>query len=672
MNSIHSNEFSHNGFTLTEPEILEIICENHAPEIRPKFDVRSLFFITENIIKHSTHTSNILKNDEIKPQNFDNFISPLCALKLIGCEMSCKAVHENSAQTTTLGIFGKLTKYSWEAKAVLALAAFAMEYGNSWLLSQLYPQSDQLTTALAILNRVPLLLNSTANFKKQQGTVVELNKTINTTLQVIKCILKLDELSAHIDPNHASLKSAKKDVPINTYWSILTIVSCATEVFYLTRDEEKPQAVSILSHFVTKGINDILAKLKRQLTICQKEIDEPEIYWKLLKHVAHAPRKITHVFNTLILFKDDAYAKPATLSVGYTNKEVFDIDVLEGKYVTFYISTLDNVSHKDILSLKEVYEGTENNKCKIVWIPIVEDWTEYGREEQFMEWRSKMPWYAVQYLSPATIKYIKEEWYFQNKPLSVLMNPHGDVENLNALNWIQIHGINFFAFRNINPKTWIAPVVQEIMTPTLDTWMKEGEYIFFYGGTDDYSMERFRMKANSAKVSILEELKIHIKLFCVGKMGKGRSLSDDSNAGGFWSSIQSLLSTLSDYKLHGEHTALRKQVHKLLSYKNDESGWCVLSKGSSVVTSGHGWAISRVLDEFDQWKQRISHEENFGRCFQAYHEKVIAQTTTSGAHSAGCSFGNARNMECCPVCKTPIEATLVSYKCCRMCNLTPY
>lgn len=145
--------------------------------------------------------------------------------------------------------------------------------------------------------------------------------------------------------------------------------------------------------------------------------------------------------------------------------------MLNGKYITFYISTLDNVSQNDIVSLKEVYEGTENNKSKIVWIPVVEDWNEYGREEQFMEWRSKMPWYAVQYLSPATIKYIKEEWYFQNKPLSVLMNPHGDVENLNALNWIQIHGINFFAFRNINVKTWIAPVMQELMTPALDTWV---------------------------------------------------------------------------------------------------------------------------------------------------------------------------------------------------------
>lgn len=165
------------------------------------------------------------------------FLTHLSLCLLLKFQMSCKDVRENSAQTTTLGIFGKLTKYSWEAKAVLALAAFAMEYGNSWLLSQLYPQSDQLTTALAILNRVPLLLNSTANFKKQQGTVVDLNKTINATLQVIKCILKLDELSAHIDPNHASLKSAKNDVPINTYWSILTIVSCATEVFYLTRDE---------------------------------------------------------------------------------------------------------------------------------------------------------------------------------------------------------------------------------------------------------------------------------------------------------------------------------------------------------------------------------------------------------------------------------------------------
>ncbi|KAH0993924.1 hypothetical protein GBA52_005407 [Prunus armeniaca] len=184
--------------------------------------------LTSVLFSSSLKTSSSIRHI---PQSYRKVItsSPHCALSSpLDARCHVRMYVKIVPKTTTLGIFGKLTKYSWEAKAVLALAAFAMEYGNSWLLSQLYPQSDQLTTALAILNRVPLLLNSTANFKKQQGTVVELNKTIDATLQVIKCILKLDELSAHIDPNHASLKSAKNDVPINTYWSILTIVSVST------------------------------------------------------------------------------------------------------------------------------------------------------------------------------------------------------------------------------------------------------------------------------------------------------------------------------------------------------------------------------------------------------------------------------------------------------------
>jgi hypothetical protein len=51
---------------------------------------------------------------------------------------------------------------------------------------------------------------------------------------------------------------------------------------------------------------------------------------------------------------------------------------------------------------------------------------------------SKVPWYTVQYSSPVPrIKFIKEQWHFENKPIVVLTNPQETVENKNALHLIQ-------------------------------------------------------------------------------------------------------------------------------------------------------------------------------------------------------------------------------------------
>ncbi|TQD99944.1 hypothetical protein C1H46_014448 [Malus baccata] len=128
---------------------------------------------------------------------------------------------------------------------------------------------------------------------------------------------------------------------------------------------------------------------------------------------------------------------------------VFNINVLEGKWVLFYISSLDNVSDQDISRLKEVYEGIEkHNKCVIVWIPVVEDWTG-GGEEQFKEWRYKMPWYAVQYFSPPAIGYLDQRWNFKGNPMVVVMNRKGKVAIGNIIDMIRTQATEAIALLNV-------------------------------------------------------------------------------------------------------------------------------------------------------------------------------------------------------------------------------
>jgi hypothetical protein len=87
-----------------------------------------------------------------------------------------------------MSILNKLSSYSWDAKAVLTLAAFALEYGDFWVVAQLYP-SDQLAKSLGNLKQVSAL---------------------------------------------SRLSIAMDRIPVDVYWAIITVVACASKMCDLT------------------------------------------------------------------------------------------------------------------------------------------------------------------------------------------------------------------------------------------------------------------------------------------------------------------------------------------------------------------------------------------------------------------------------------------------------
>ncbi|KAI5351220.1 hypothetical protein L3X38_004111 [Prunus dulcis] len=138
---------------VSEDQIWTVVHENHFPDQNKlSFNVRDLLSVTGNIIDDAANNSivdNILQHtapDMTVYDSNDNFISPLCLLKSISCQMSsCRDGEQVSLPLRTEAIFKKLKKFSWEAKAVLTLAAFALEYGDFWHLAQNYGQCDKLT-----------------------------------------------------------------------------------------------------------------------------------------------------------------------------------------------------------------------------------------------------------------------------------------------------------------------------------------------------------------------------------------------------------------------------------------------------------------------------------------------------------------------------------------------
>ncbi|KAB1199854.1 hypothetical protein CJ030_MR0G012607 [Morella rubra] len=148
-----------NVLTMPDDQIMNQIYATHV-HADEKFDADSLFAVTENILKRATLlVDNVVLGTQAHYENVEekapktSFSPPLCTLKALSCEMACKAPGEEIAHKTTMSILNKLSNYSWEAKAALTLAAFALDYGDFWLLVQLH-SSDQLAKSMGILRRL--------------------------------------------------------------------------------------------------------------------------------------------------------------------------------------------------------------------------------------------------------------------------------------------------------------------------------------------------------------------------------------------------------------------------------------------------------------------------------------------------------------------------------------
>ncbi|CAJ1976490.1 unnamed protein product [Sphenostylis stenocarpa] len=646
---LQNAENERNPLTMSDEQILEQIYSTHVHS-DTKFDVASLFILVENTLRRSTHiVDNFVQGSHASLENIDDkipqFSSPLCTLKQIAFEMSCKPPSEEIAHKTTLSILNKLAKYEWDAKAVLTLAAFALEYSEFWFLAQ-YQPTDPLAKSLAILKRVPVLTRPAA-LQKHRNAIVEVNNLVKATLQVIEVIFELEKLTTYDTKDVPALGIAIEQIPVDVYWAIITIVSVVTQIDCLTTESEHGQE---LSHYGQK-INIILSKLRKQITLCNQQIDEAEYYRKLRK-LFQTPTEIMEVLKVLIFNKD----APQPLFHGAT-KTTVDITELKKKNVYLFVSSLD-ITEEEISVLRPVYDTIKTkDQYKIVWIPIVEAWTEQLRKK-FEILKSKMPWYVVQYSGIiAGYKYIKEEWHFKKSPMVVVLSPQGKVQHSNAFHLIQAHGIRAFPFTTSNEEeihreiNWVGSVVGNIH-PIINTWMKEQKYIFFYGGKDKEWIQQFTKYVTTLSNDVvIKEAKISIELFCVEK-------EDKSLVKRFWSGIESLFVT----KVHKPVDAVTQEVQKMLSYKN-ETGWALLSKGSSVVVSGHGTTILKTVAEFEKWKELVI-KKGFELSFKEYHDKIEVTTHRCSHLEIPNVAGKLPETIKCPDCPRVMEI-FISYKCCH-------
>ncbi|RDX59348.1 Protein SIEVE ELEMENT OCCLUSION B, partial [Mucuna pruriens] len=641
-----------NPFLLSDSEIIEKAYLSHTYDDEV-FDNEPLFRVVSNVITQSTRVvGGLLKVDERNNGYFEStgisstFKPEFSKLKLMSCQMITIPSGVENAHQTTLRILQQVRSYSWDAKALIALAAFSLEYGNFWNLHQ---ASDHLGNSLKLLNQI----------QHRQLPIIDLNTSVKLVAEAVEKINLWGTWSAddrYDIEDVPALSDALQQIPLVVYWVVATLVACNSNI----------QGVS---NYSLKDFSDklypALQELSRHLVTCELQRAIVNDYLDRKRRI-RKPKDIVDFFKILI---HQNGSQNAHIYDGYT-KNILNVEVLKEKYALVFISGLDRIED-EIRLLNSIHDrlvedpndksGFRKEEFKIVWIPIVElaTWDE-ARKELFKNLKNGIQWYAVEYLPPLPgLRLIREDLNFRGKPIVPVVNPQGIVVNEDALDIIFEWGIDAFPFRKddglLLAQKW-KWFWDEIRKSNLQHIQVKGDrYIFIYGGSDKWTQEFTKAVDKIKWHPTIKSADAIIDYYHLGK-------DDPKIVPRFWIGIEGKRQKKHNEKLD---CAIQNYVKTLLCLKQDIQGWAILSKGSNVRILGHGQPMYQTLADFDAWKDKVLVKEGFDIAFQEYYETKRNDLPAPQP----CAFNTLDVVATitCPnaSCGRVMEVTSVNYKCCH-------
>lgn len=126
-----------------------------------------------------------------------------------------------------MGILESLSSYAWDAKAVIALASFSVNYGQFWLVANLFP-TDPLAKSVALLKQLPDIIEQSSVMKARFDAI---NNLVKVSLEVTRSISEFNRLpSKYISQDSEPMAIALTHIPVAVYWIVRSLVACASQV----------------------------------------------------------------------------------------------------------------------------------------------------------------------------------------------------------------------------------------------------------------------------------------------------------------------------------------------------------------------------------------------------------------------------------------------------------
>ncbi|CAK7328181.1 unnamed protein product [Dovyalis caffra] len=627
--------------------LVKQIQETHNPD-GLEYDVKPLLHVVENIFNSSngslpaiaapvtaakSHTEETLEDETYQNKLAGLPLELSYAIERIAREIAWKCSVGGDSHAISLSILDEFSNYSWDDKLAIALAAFALNYGEFWLIAQSY-SSNQLAKSVSILKQFPDVFGRSSMLKLRLDAVRNLIKAM---LDIAKCIVEFKGLSSQYNTADVTAFSTAMDhIPIAVYWTIRSIVACTfqiTSLFEMGHEHiattEASWELSSLAH----KLSNLQGLLMAQLTVCYKHVDEMkfmESYQKLLRLFEIAHPDNMRVLKALLCSNDDQQP----IVEGATKRRV-NIDILRRKYVLLLISDLD-ILQEELAILEHIYNEHRKNRTweesqyEVVWLPILRPgtlWTE-STEKQFKNLQALMPWHTVynpSVIDGAVIKFIKEVCHFETKHILVALDPQGKIACPNALPMMCIWGIKAFPFTTTREEalwkeeSWRVELLVDGIDQTVLDWLSEGRFICVYGGVDIDWVRKFTSTARAVALAA----DIPLGMVYVGKSNPKervrRNIStiiaeklshywqDVTSIWYFWVRIESMWLSKNQQERTIENDPIMQEIMTLLSFDAGEGGWAIMNGGGSsskLMARAKGTTFLTCLSEYSIWKEQ--------------------------------------------------------------------
>ncbi|KAK8924006.1 hypothetical protein KSP39_PZI019263 [Platanthera zijinensis] len=676
--------------------VMKQMYETHKPEGRD-IDVRPILYVVEEVLRRATPTfivtSVLAPQHPLEAEVHDGAQQTGLILTLetvsytvhrICYEVAYKCSFGGDAHTTTMAVFHILSTYTWDAKAVMALAALAVNYGEFSLTAQLHGVNP-LAKSLVLLKQIPDIIEH-ANVLKPRFDAI--NNLITVMLDVTKSIIEFTDLpSEYISSESPEMETAMAHIPTAVYWVVRGVVACMSQTIALIgigheyiNSTTEAWELSTIAH----KLANILGHLTKQLDLCHRKIDEKrhvEAYQTLVRLFETIHIDNMKILRALIHYKDDL-----PLLDGMTKKRV-SLDVLRRKIVMFFISDLE-ISNEELFVLVQIYNDTHHGKIErhyeVVWLPITDryhPWTE-NREADFNRLAANMPWYTLHHptlLQPAVVRYVRDAWHFDKKPILVVLDPQGRVVCPNAIHMIWIWGSLAYPFTSNREEalwkeeTWRLELLVDEIDPAILTWIREGQFVCLYGGDDIEWIRKFTKLLKQ----VAHEARIPLEMVYVGKSNpkgvkkttaviKAEKLSnyweDPAMVWFFWVRLESMWHSKMQHGRSIEDDLIMEEIMQMLSFDGSDEGWAVISHGSFDILKSHGRKLYDCLMDFETWKGSVENEgfiPALAKALLPYHThehctRLILPGDTQ----------QIKEKVICAQCKRPMDK-YVLYRCCN-------
>ncbi|KAF6176952.1 hypothetical protein GIB67_027752 [Kingdonia uniflora] len=636
----------------------------------------------------------------------------------ISCEILCKCSGNGDLHARTMAMLNLLGNFTWDAKVVLVLAAFATSYGEFWLISQL-----NTTNPLAVL--VALLKQLPKEMKALGPRFKALSLLVKNMVDVVKCTIDFEELQIQLlkVDDKASI-TANSQIYVAAYWVIRSVLACSsliTDVIAMNSEQmhvfslNLPLSILNLICFGsftidvnlesrTSGyhtwnltsntiatwelsslfgkVNDVCDHLQKQMDICNFHI-ETKVHDKLFKLCNETNINNSEVLCTLFSLKDDMPLKDCS------SQAKLSVSELVNKVVVLLISKPDILPLEGLLFLVQqtcnrLYQDEEN--YEVVWVPLASSaaWTD-SEIEVYDDLSTKLPWFSVRQpwsLNSSVVSYIKQAWHFLKEPLMVTLDPYGKISSFNAIDMVLLWGAKAFPFSTLREgqlwedvMSWSSlRLTMEGINPLISMLVEEGRTICIYGSNNLEWIREF-----TSKIKEMMNTGVQLELVYVGKKKHGESVDkilatipreelssylSCPKIDFFWLRLESIRRSKVRLGKTVSTDHVLKEVVSLMSLDDKETSWALMGNCSSLdrVILLHGNKIIECLKLFPVWGENIG-RFGFLNAIRSAFEPLEAVVKCFKCKVIPYTEESNDRIVVCEECKRSKER-LILYQCC--------